>query len=178
MSNPNPQHDPDNVRTDDHPQAPTSPSGQRVSVGDTVIYCGSFGAGPAKSVTVKALTLTEGKRQAYGKTVPSVSVEEIDAGLVCFDLSDGHWCYSDQIKEIIAPAGSERVRLTEKSHDEMLERMVQDILAMLRPPNRAEMFGPNTINDANEIFCEIERRLEELYAEEREEWDSGHIGGD
>ena len=87
MSNPDPKHDPDNVRTDDHPKS------------------------------------------------------DVDTRLA---------------------------RRAVETQDEILELMVNDILAMLRPAHQAEICGPNTIDDANEIFSELERRIGKRVMEERD----------
>ena len=69
-----------------------------IKIGDTVSYRGAFGGGPLKSVTVMGLTRTEYPRDKYGESVAEVTIIEVKANKVVFDLSDGHWCYSDQIK--------------------------------------------------------------------------------
>ena len=69
-----------------------------IKLGDTVSYRGAFGGGPLKSAIVDGLTITEYPRDKYGKPVVEVNIVDVKANKVVFDLSDGHWCYSDQIK--------------------------------------------------------------------------------
>lgn len=70
----------------------------KIKLGDTVSYRGSFGSGPIKSATVEGLTITQYPREKYGKPVVEVNIDDVKANKVVFDFSDGHWCYSDQVK--------------------------------------------------------------------------------
>lgn len=69
----------------------------KIKLGDTVSYRGSFGSGPIKSATVEGLTLTQYPREKYGKSVKEVNIDDVKANKVVFDLSDGHWAYASQI---------------------------------------------------------------------------------
>jgi hypothetical protein len=69
-----------------------------IKIGDKVKYRGSFGYDAPKVATVEGLTLTKYPREKYGKSVEEVNMIDVKANKVLFDLSDGHWCYSDQIK--------------------------------------------------------------------------------
>ena len=71
-----------------------------IKLGTKVAYCGAFGASPRKSVTVVGLTLTDHPRAKDGKSVREVTIDDVKANKVCFDLSDGHWCYSEQIRGV------------------------------------------------------------------------------
>jgi hypothetical protein len=74
-----------------------------IRVGDKVGYRGAFGGGHPATATVQGLTLTEYPRDKYGKSVQEVNIDDVKANKVVFDLSDGHWCYADQIR-IVAVA--------------------------------------------------------------------------
>jgi hypothetical protein len=69
-----------------------------IKLGDTVSYRGAFGGGPLKSAIVEGLTITKYPREKDGKDVVEVNIVDVKANKVVFDLSDGHWCYSDQVK--------------------------------------------------------------------------------
>lgn len=64
-----------------------------VKIGDSVISC----FGPAKIV---GMELTPGPGFKDGDPISVIGIESIKANKVVFDLSDGHWVYSDQIRVI------------------------------------------------------------------------------
>jgi len=69
-----------------------------VKVGDTVQWRGAWGSQAAQPAVVKGLELMEYEGQKEG----GISVDEaphdlIKAGLIIFDLDNGHWAYSSQI---------------------------------------------------------------------------------
>ena len=69
-----------------------------IRVGDTITYRpGLTGKGAPKQVKVLELTLTQEPREKYGEDVQVVHEVCVRENLVCFGLSDGHWCYSDQV---------------------------------------------------------------------------------
>lgn len=71
-----------------------------IKLGTEVIYRGAWGTDAPKRVKVVGLTLTDHPRDKYGKSVKEVAIDDVKANKVCFDLSDGHWCYSDQIRGV------------------------------------------------------------------------------
>jgi hypothetical protein len=70
----------------------------KIKLGDTISYRGAFGSGPLKSATVEYLKLTQYPREKYGEDVEEVNIDDVKANKVVFGLSDGYWCYSDQVK--------------------------------------------------------------------------------
>jgi hypothetical protein len=71
-----------------------------IKLGTEVIYRGAWGSDAPKRVKVVGLTLTDHPRDKYGKSVKEVTIDDVKANKVCFDLSDNHWCYSDQIRGV------------------------------------------------------------------------------
>jgi len=71
-----------------------------INVGDTITYQGSFGGGISKQAKVMGLTLTDEPRTKDGQECLAVFVRDVKANRVLFDLDDGHWCYSDQIRNL------------------------------------------------------------------------------
>jgi len=71
-----------------------------IKIGMSVVYSGAWGYAPNKSATIVGMTLTDEPRSKYGKTVKEVTVEDVKANKVLFDLSDEHWCYANQIRGI------------------------------------------------------------------------------
>ena len=86
-----------------------------VQVGDTAVYRGSWGDAPPKAVRVESLTVTchPGCKEGYEvDTAPSSLLLE---NRLIFGLSDGHWCYADQIDTLVHvddhdPAARPRIR--------------------------------------------------------------------
>lgn len=68
-----------------------------ISVGDRVQWRGCFGMDTPMSATVERMEVTEHPRSKYGEPAESVAVELVRANRVVFSLSNGHWCYSEQI---------------------------------------------------------------------------------
>ena len=68
-----------------------------IKINDTITYRPSFGMGAPKTVQIEHMELCDQPRSKYGKSVTTVTVDDIKRNMVMFDLSDGHWCYSDQI---------------------------------------------------------------------------------
>ena len=70
-----------------------------IGIGTKVIYRGCFGMFEPKEVEVKAIWRSEYKRDKYGDDVDSVPFSERE--YCTFMLSDGHWCYGEQIDSIV-----------------------------------------------------------------------------
>lgn len=64
-----------------------------IKIGDTVIC--RFG-----EAKIEGLTLTSGPGVANGDSVSVVGIESVKAGKVVFDLDNGKWQWSHQIKVI------------------------------------------------------------------------------
>lgn len=67
-----------------------------ITVGDEVVYRGSWGTARPKKVKIEGIEKTkeEGSKRG-GIPVKKIAVDDITFGI--FDLSDGHWCYGYQI---------------------------------------------------------------------------------
>lgn len=68
-----------------------------LQIGDGITYRGCWGRDPEKAVTIKGMDLTKIPRDTHGERVKEVTYEQVRQNLVLFLLSDGHWCYSDQV---------------------------------------------------------------------------------
>lgn len=74
------------------------PTDKTISIGDTVLWRGSFGLDNAAPAQVVAMELTDQPRQKYGIDRPTVTYQQVRENRVVFALSNGRWCYSDQIQ--------------------------------------------------------------------------------
>jgi hypothetical protein len=68
-----------------------------IKIGDTINYRGCFGSDRPKQAIVEHMEVTAQRRSKYGESVKEVSVDMVKENRVLFSLSDGHWCYSDQV---------------------------------------------------------------------------------
>lgn len=69
----------------------------KLKIGDTVMWCGWFGAHAPKPAVVTGMEVTKQPRDKYGKQVKEVDWSLVEDNRVCFMLDNGHWAYSDQI---------------------------------------------------------------------------------
>lgn len=70
-----------------------------IKVGSRVMYRGCFGVDPAKEAKIESITKALEKRSKYGCSTKSIDWDEKEYG--CFILSDGHWCYGEQIVDLL-----------------------------------------------------------------------------
>ena len=70
-----------------------------IKIGTEVKYRACFGAEKPTNVVVTRIERSEYKRDKYGEEVDSVPFEERE--YCVFDLNNGHWCYGEQIDEIV-----------------------------------------------------------------------------
>ena len=70
-----------------------------IKVGSRVMYRGCFGVAPAKEAKIESITKALEKRSKYGCSTKSIDWDEKEYG--CFILSDGHWCYGEQIVDLL-----------------------------------------------------------------------------
>jgi len=68
-----------------------------LKVGDRVMWRGGFGRLPAEEATIEDMQVTGRPREKYGEPAERVSVALVRSNRVVFGLTNGHWCYSDQI---------------------------------------------------------------------------------
>lgn len=69
----------------------------KLKVGDTVMWRGAFGREPPMPAVIEDMQVTDRPREKYGDYVDEVSLRLVRRGRVVFGLTNGHWCYSDQI---------------------------------------------------------------------------------
>ena len=70
-----------------------------IKVGSRVMYRGCFGVDPAKEAKIESITKALEKRSKDGCSTKSIDWDEKEYG--CFTLSDGHWCYGEQIVDLL-----------------------------------------------------------------------------
>ena len=70
-----------------------------IKIGTKVKYRGCFGSGLPEIVEVEHIERGESVHSKYGKPVDSVPFYRRE--YCVFDLSNGHWCYGDQIDSIV-----------------------------------------------------------------------------
>jgi hypothetical protein len=65
--------------------------------GDRVMWRGGFGSLPAEEATIEDMQVTAQPREKSGEPTECVPVALVRQNRVVFGLTNGHWCYSDQI---------------------------------------------------------------------------------
>lgn len=70
-----------------------------IKVGSKIKYRGDFGEGNPTTAIVKRIERSEYKRDKYGEVVPEVPFSERE--YCVFDLDNNHWCYGEQIDDVI-----------------------------------------------------------------------------
>ena len=70
-----------------------------IKVGSRVMYRGCFGVDPAKEAKIESITKSLEKHSKDGCSTKSIDWDEKEYG--CFILSDGHWCYGEQIVDLL-----------------------------------------------------------------------------
>lgn len=66
-------------------------------IGDTVLWRGSFGREPAVPAVIENMQITDYPHSKYGEDADEVPIQLVQENRVVFDLTNGHWCYSQQI---------------------------------------------------------------------------------
>lgn len=84
-----------------------------LEIGDFVVYCPCFGAALPTAATIEAMDITEHPREKYGEEVDEVSIDDVRANRVVFNLSGNRWCYSEQIDVEATFFGRPRVPVSE-----------------------------------------------------------------
>ena len=70
-----------------------------IKVGSLIKYRGDFGTATPSVVSVTNIERSEYKRDKYGKPVNEVPFSERE--YCVFVLDNGHWCYGEQIDDVI-----------------------------------------------------------------------------
>ena len=87
-----------------------------IKIGSKVMYRGSFGMGCPEKVTIESIDMCKKERDKYGDAVESIDWDMKNYG--CFTLSNGHWCYGEQIDSLLdeeEPKEEIEVRVTFRS---------------------------------------------------------------
>ena len=99
-----------------------------IKIGSKVMYRGSFGMGCPEKVTIESIDMCKKERDKYGD-----AVESIDWGMKnygCFTLSNGHWCYGEQIDLLLdeeEPEEEIEVRVTFRSEIYIKGKTMEEI---------------------------------------------------
>ena len=99
-----------------------------IKIGSKVMYRGSFGMGCPEKVTIESIDMCKKERDKYGD-----AVESIDWGMKnygCFTLSNGHWCYGEQIDSLLdeeEPKEEIEVRVTFRSEVYIKGKTMEEI---------------------------------------------------
>ena len=99
-----------------------------IKIGSKVIYRGNFGMGCPEKVTIESIDMCEKEGDKYGD-----AVESIDWGMKnygCFTLSNGHWCYGEQIDSLLdeeEPKEEIEVRVTFRSEVYIKGKTMEEI---------------------------------------------------
>ena len=99
-----------------------------IKIGSKVMYRGNFGMGCPEKVTIESIDKCKKERDKYGD-----AVESIDWGMKnygCFTLSNGHWCYGEQIDSLLdeeEPEEEIEVRVTFRSEVYIKGKTMEEI---------------------------------------------------
>ena len=99
-----------------------------IKIGSKVMYRGLFGMGCPEKVTIESIDMCEKEGDKYGD-----AVESIDWGMKnygCFTLSNGHWCYGEQIDLLLdeeEPEEEIEVRVTFRSEVYIKGKTMEEI---------------------------------------------------
>ena len=99
-----------------------------IKIGSKVIYRGSFGMGCPEKVTIESIDMCEKEGDKYGDAVESIDWDMKNYG--CFTLSNGHWCYGEQIDSLLdeeEPEEEIEVRVTFRSEVYIKGKTMEEI---------------------------------------------------
>ena len=72
---------------------------KQIKVGSRVMWRGSWGRDPAEETTVERIEKTTEPHCKEGTEVECISFDVRDCSVMV--LTNGHWCYGDQIVEVL-----------------------------------------------------------------------------
>lgn len=99
-----------------------------IKIGSKVMYRGSFGMGCPEKVTIESIDMCKKERDKYGDAVESIDWDMKNYG--CFTLSNGHWCYGEQIDLLLdeeEPEEEIEVRVTFRSEVYIKGKTMEEI---------------------------------------------------
>ena len=99
-----------------------------IKIGSKVMYRGNFGMGCPEKVTIESIDKCKKERDKYGDAVESIDWDMKNYG--CFTLSNGHWCYGEQIDLLLdeeEPEEEIEVRVTFRSEVYIKGKTMEEI---------------------------------------------------
>ena len=99
-----------------------------IKIGSKVMYRGLFGMGCPEKVTIESIDMCEKEGDKYGDAVESIDWDMKNYG--CFTLSNGHWCYGEQIDLLLdeeEPEEEIEVRVTFRSEVYIKGKTMEEI---------------------------------------------------
>ena len=99
-----------------------------IKIGSKVMYRGLFGMGCPEKVTIESIDMCEKEGDKYDDAVESIDWDMKNYG--CFTLSNGHWCYGEQIDLLLdeeEPEEEIEVRVTFRSEVYIKGKTMEEI---------------------------------------------------
>lgn len=72
---------------------------KQIKIGSRVMWRGSWGHDPAVEAKVESIEETQHPHEKYGCEVAFIDFEDRERSVIVLD--NGHWCYGDQIVEVL-----------------------------------------------------------------------------
>ena len=72
---------------------------KQIKIGSKVMWRGSWGSDPAVEAKVERIEETQEPHEKDGREVAFIDFEDRERSVI--DLDNGHWCYGDQIVDVL-----------------------------------------------------------------------------
>lgn len=72
-----------------------------LTVGDTVLWRGSWGNDAPRTAVVTAIERTEDAHAKYGADVDAIAWYHVRLGYAVVSLDNGHWAYGSQLEPVL-----------------------------------------------------------------------------
>ena len=72
---------------------------KQIKIGSKVMWRGSRGSDPAVEATAERIEETQEPHEKDGREVAFIDFEDRERSVI--DLDNGHWCYGDQIVDVL-----------------------------------------------------------------------------
>ena len=90
---------------------------EMIRVGDPVIYRPNFNCAPPVLVQILGITITSSPREKYGDDRQTEAPWNLVLeDRICFNMSNGHWCYSNQIETDFPPSALKKIMCDKKEN--------------------------------------------------------------
>jgi len=89
---------------------------EMIRVGNPVIYRPNFGEDLPILVQVSGITITDEPREKYGNYTTEAPWSFVLEDRICFDMNNGHWCYSSQIEADFPPSVLKKIMNDKKEN--------------------------------------------------------------